>query len=273
MDYRFFTNCTIWLVCSIVTLNIAWARTVSNDDLRKVEAQVEQQSAEHQKLQKQADFIGQELDKVNKEMIVTARAIQNSEDKLSKMEKQLELLRHDLEETEKSFVKENDNLIRTLSALQNVATRPTESLLVQPLTPVDIIRSAMMLRVSVPFFEENAKQQAADGPHVVDWLFYSMAEGTGFIMAIHHDHYLLGIHHCADTDSQSSLGDQIDIIVEETTIGNHCICGQCLLPGTALQTGAWLVEGNMAIGANAAHEQVDASCSLYGFLVVLALCL
>ncbi len=158
MDYRFFTNCAIWLVCSIVTLNIAWAKTVSNDDLRKVEAQVEQQSAEHQKLQKQADFIGQELDKVNKEMIVTARAIQNSEDKLSKMEKQLELLRHDLEETEKSFVKENDNLIRTLSALQNVATRPTESLLVQPLTPVDIIRSAMMLRVSVPFFEENAKQ-------------------------------------------------------------------------------------------------------------------
>ena len=68
--------------------------------------------------------------------------------------------------------------------------------------------------------------QAADGPHVVDWLFYSMAEGTGFIMAIHHDHHLLGIHHCADTDSQSSLGDQIDIIVEETTIGNHCISGQ-----------------------------------------------
>ena len=42
-------------------------------------------------------------------------------------------------------------------------------------------------------------------------LFYTMTEGTGFVMAIHHDHHLLGIHHCADTYGQSGLRNQINI--------------------------------------------------------------
>ena len=82
--------------------------------------------------------------------------------------------------------------------------------------------------------------QAADGPHVVNWLFYSMVGGTGFIMAIHHDHHLLCIHDCANTNGQSGLGNQIDIIIEETTIGDDGIGSQCLLPGATLKDGAWL---------------------------------
>ena len=82
--------------------------------------------------------------------------------------------------------------------------------------------------------------QAADGPHVVDWLFYTVTKGTCLGVTIHHNHHLLGIHDRADTDSQSSLGDQVDIIIEETTSSNHGICGQCLLAGATLKDGAWL---------------------------------
>ena len=53
--------------------------------------------------------------------------------------------------------------------------------------------------------------QAADGPHVVDRLFYAMAQGAGFIVAIHHNHHLLSVHHCADTYGQSGLRNQINI--------------------------------------------------------------
>ncbi len=158
MDCRAFVIGIVLVICGIFIDDIAKAGTVSSADLKRVEAQVEQQSAEHQKLQKQADSIGQELDKVNKEMISTARAIQNSEDKLSRMEKQLEILQRDLEDSQKSFGRENGNLVKTLSALQNLAMKPTESLLVQPLSPVDIIRSAMVLREAVPFLEESAQQ-------------------------------------------------------------------------------------------------------------------
>ena len=82
--------------------------------------------------------------------------------------------------------------------------------------------------------------QAADGPHVVDRLFDSVTKGAGFVMAIDHNHHLLGIHHCAYTDGQSGLGNLIDIIIEETTVGDDGIGGQCLLPGATLKDGAWL---------------------------------
>ena len=114
--------------------------------------------------------------------------------------------------------------------------------------------------------------QAADGPHVVDRLFYTVTKGAGLVVTIHHDHHLLGIHHGTDSDGQSCLGNQVDIIIEETTISNHGICGERFLTGAALQAGAWLVEGDVAVGTDTTHEQVDAACCLNSFLVVLALC-
>ena len=115
--------------------------------------------------------------------------------------------------------------------------------------------------------------QTADRPHVVNWLFNTMTKGTGLVMTIDHNHHLFRIHHCTDTYGESGLGDLIDVIVEEAAVGDDGIGSQGLLAGTACKAGAWLIEGNMAVGANAAHEQVDTACCLNGFLVILALCL
>jgi len=66
------------------------------------------------------------------------------------------LANKELVKAEEGFSQEDDNLIKTLAALQNLALKPTEALFVQPLTPVEIIRSAILLRETVPFLEENA---------------------------------------------------------------------------------------------------------------------
>lgn len=129
---------------------------VSRKELEQVERQVQAQNKEHQKLQEQAAKINNELKNVNQQMIKAAKQIQNNEEAISKMEAELEELTKNLKEAESSFVKEDENLIKTLSALQSLALKPTESLFVQPLTPVEIIRSAMLLRETVPFLEENA---------------------------------------------------------------------------------------------------------------------
>ena len=115
--------------------------------------------------------------------------------------------------------------------------------------------------------------QAADGPHVVDGLFYAMTEGAGLVVAIHHNQHLLSVHDGAYTYCQCGLRNQINIIVEKTTVGDDGIGGQCLLAGAALQAGSWLVEGDMAVGTNAPHEEIDTACGLNGFLVVLTLSL
>lgn len=129
---------------------------VSDKHLKEVEQQVFEKSMEHKKLQAQATQISMELSEVNQMMIQTAKNLQNNEEKLSDMERQLVVLEKKLAELETSFSKDNAHLIKTLTSLQNLAMRPTESLLVQPLKPVDVIRSAMILRETIPHLESNA---------------------------------------------------------------------------------------------------------------------
>lgn len=139
-------------------LGVAEAEKISHKDLEQVERQVKAQNLEHQRLQEQASQIGEELKEVNRQMIKSAKMIQNNEEAVSKMEAELEQLTADLKTAESNFTSEDENLIRTLSALQNLALKPTESLFVQPLSPVEIIRSAMLLREAVPYLEENASR-------------------------------------------------------------------------------------------------------------------
>lgn len=136
----------------------AGAVSVSKSELAKMEQKVAAEEMEHKKLQAQATQINLELSSVSKEMVKAAKLIQNNEEKLSQMETQLEKLKVDLKTAEEGFTEEDDNLIKTLSALQNLALKPTEALFVQPLTPVEIIRSAMLLRETVPFLQENAER-------------------------------------------------------------------------------------------------------------------
>lgn len=146
------------LSCLILSISSVLGAGVSKSDLEKMEKKVQEQSIEHKKLQAQATQINLELSSISQEMVKAAKMIQNSEEKLSRMEAQLEKLKQDLKAAEDGFTEQDDHLIKTLAALQNLALKPTESLFVQPLTPVEIIRSAMLLRETVPFLEENAER-------------------------------------------------------------------------------------------------------------------
>lgn len=154
----------IILSIGVLTLMLkpAWAVSVSKTELEQMEKQVEAQNIEHKKLQAQATQISIELANVSQDMIKSAKLIQNSEEKISQMENELIKLQADLKIAEENFAIEDENLIRTLSALQNLALKPTEALFVQPLTPVEIIRSAMLLRETVPFLEQNATRIRGD---------------------------------------------------------------------------------------------------------------
>ena len=134
----------------------AMAAKVSKQELERMEKQVALQNKEHQKLKEQASKINKELSEVSSEMIQTAKKIQNNEDKISSMEKQLKELQQELKDAEEGFLSQDQHLIKTLSALQNLALKPTEALFVQPLSPVETIRSAILLRESVPYLEDNA---------------------------------------------------------------------------------------------------------------------
>jgi septal ring factor EnvC (AmiA/AmiB activator) len=138
-------------------VDVVWAAP-SSKELEEMEKRVQDQNMEHKKLQAEAAKISLELNDVSVDMVKAAKQIQNNEEKLSKMEAELVQLREDLATAEEKFAQEDENLIRTLAALQNLAMKPTEALFVQPLTPVEIIRSAMLMRETVPYLEQNASR-------------------------------------------------------------------------------------------------------------------
>lgn len=132
------------------------ASAVTAKDLESLQRQVAEKNMEHKRLQAQSTQISHELTMISQKMVRRARQIQNTEEALSKMENELLHLQADLQAKEAEFASEDESLRKTLYALQNLAMKPTESLFVQPLTPVEIIRSAMLLRETVPSLAEEA---------------------------------------------------------------------------------------------------------------------
>ena len=157
MNFRTAFKYSVFIAVAIAfCITTAKAVQVSDKQLKEVEKQVFEKSMEHKKLQAQATQISLELSEVNRAMIKTAKDLQNNEEKLSKMEQKLEVLEKSLNEAQDAFLQSNSNLVKTMMALQNLALKPTESLLVQPLKPVDVIRSAMILRETIPHLESRA---------------------------------------------------------------------------------------------------------------------
>ena len=136
----------------------AEAAVASKQDLEYIQRQVRKENQHHKQLVQQNEKLKRELTQLSKSMVAKAKQIQKIEDRTSGMEKELLKLQKELKAAEADFTAEDENLIKTLYAMQNLALKPTESLFVQPLTPVEIIRSAMLLRETVPFLAEQATQ-------------------------------------------------------------------------------------------------------------------
>ena len=93
-------------------------------------------------------------------------------------------------------------------------------------------------------------------------------DGAGLLGAIGHDDDLLRAQHGGDTDTHRLGRHLLGIIVEEAGINLTGILGQGHDAGAALQRGERLVEGDVAVLADTAEEQVETAGRHDGFLVV-----
>ena len=131
--------------------------SVSAAEVAKAEAEAKKASLEKQRLEQQAQKIKAELNSVNQKMIAAAKKIQNGEDEVRQKQEKLEKLQQHLNESEIKFNAEHGMLVDTLSALQSLALRPSEAILAQPLSPVEVMRSSILLRGSVHSLKERAE--------------------------------------------------------------------------------------------------------------------
>lgn len=142
--------------------NLSHAEDVSETDVKKIEAEARKKSIESRQLQAKALQLNLELSKIDKNVISLAREIQNNEDKISELENKLAALKEDLTLKEDAFAKENQSLVQTLASLQNMSLNPSEAVILQPFSPVDVIRSAILLRETVPFLNDKSSKLKTD---------------------------------------------------------------------------------------------------------------
>lgn len=154
----------ILFVLMIVLSSIVdvYSADISRDNLETVERQARMKEMELKKKQAESIALSLELSKLNEQMLQAAQQIQNDENKTTEMENKLDGLKKDYNDLAKRFAKEHENLSQMLLSMQSLALYPSETLVVQPLSPVEIIQSAILMRESVPYVKKNADKLKKD---------------------------------------------------------------------------------------------------------------
>ena len=126
--------------------------------LRQLEREMKQREAEREQTRKAAELLSAELDTIKRDMIAAAKAVQEHEETLSELESQHASLV--LSEQEKIAVLslKRQQINGMLIALERLAARPSEALIAQPTSPADTVRSAILLRETLPLITKQAER-------------------------------------------------------------------------------------------------------------------
>lgn len=126
-------------------------------ELSKITSEIKAAEQKHKELREKAKAAQQEILDVRRKMVRAAGSIQEQEESLDRLEEKLREF-----EAQQSLMKNRleirkEQRLRVLAALQNLAWKPTEALLIQPLPPQDTLRSALLLREAVPRLEYSTE--------------------------------------------------------------------------------------------------------------------
>ncbi len=144
----------------------AWTPVASaqgqDDRLKALERALQQDQERAEELRHKAKAIEAEIRVLGESSIAAARKAQDYETRLSGLETQLSELKNQEADKVAGLRARRAQLGGTLAALQRIALQPTDALIVAPGSPVDTVRSAMLLRVAIPAIEQRAQALRAD---------------------------------------------------------------------------------------------------------------
>jgi len=143
------------LMAGTATSSARGAET-ADKQLKEVERAIEAGRKTGKVLKQKAKGLGEQLRRTRRQSVETARSIQEHEAEVSRLEADLTRLK--LGETEKTAAlgRSQEQFSQVLMALQRIARNPPEAMIVQPLTPTQMVRSAILLRAAVPEIEQRA---------------------------------------------------------------------------------------------------------------------
>ncbi len=134
----------------------AVAQTARTEALEAVERALEEDRGAAESLGRKAERLKLEIRALRADSIAAARKVQEHEARLSDIETRLGELEREEAVKLADLQKRRMQLTGTLAALQRIALLPTDALIAAPGSPVQTLRSAMLLRVAIPAIESRA---------------------------------------------------------------------------------------------------------------------
>jgi septal ring factor EnvC (AmiA/AmiB activator) len=125
-------------------------------DLEKVEAQIVREREKQKALDANSRRLALAAARLRREMIDTARNAQEKEAILTRLEKQLVILVAEAADRETALAAQRRRLAGTLGALARLSRNGPQALMFYPGSPTDMVRSALLLRITVPRLGDRA---------------------------------------------------------------------------------------------------------------------
>lgn len=157
-----------YLIVGALALAAGWGTPILAADpppdrrLKELESALEKGRSEQDRLRRKADALTGELRSLREEMVGAARQAQGFEESLSDLEARLAELAAAESRSSEALALRQQQLTGVLTAIQRLAWRPSESLIAQPASPADTVRSAILLRAALPQIEASASRLRAE---------------------------------------------------------------------------------------------------------------
>jgi len=126
--------------------------------LDRIEGEIKSEQGREAELSRKSKALAGEISELRQKVIGAARATQDSESLLTRLERKLADTRERLAEQEKALRHRRKQIGGTLLVLERLSRNPPRALLLSPNEPMEVVRQAMLLRTSLPIIQNRADE-------------------------------------------------------------------------------------------------------------------
>ncbi|MEK7244992.1 MAG: hypothetical protein AAB223_03130, partial [Pseudomonadota bacterium] len=160
---KFFWSLAITL--ALVALAPALLAETKDDPrrrLQQLETDIARDREQSEKLKKRAADLGAAVETVRSGAVAAARAAQDSERTLARLEAEIAALNRAEVMVANRLKARRAEIASAVMALQRLALYPPEAMFAHPVPPSDVVRGAILLRAAVSEIERRAAEVRAD---------------------------------------------------------------------------------------------------------------
>ncbi len=132
------------------------AEKAPDERLEDIDKALKKAEDTRRQLRERAEGLDGDIKKLRQGMVGAARLIQDHEKRVDELTKQLAQVDQELAVKESVLRKRRKQMGGVLQALQRIAQYPPEALIAQPISPGDTVRTAILLRSSMPELARRA---------------------------------------------------------------------------------------------------------------------